>query len=252
MEPLEITVAIVAGIISNYLFIYTKSISSVYYFSKKYMFLKPYFKDEKLNIIISHHGTTKGDLYKSENTILVRIEEVLAIFYITEFFRKKLNNKTKIDIRTSNISIEELKNESFISLGSTINNELLGKLENILSKKGIPLQFNKETLSITINNEIFQPLVNSEKKVIKDYGILIKTPNPYSVEYNSLFCLGITGFSTNGIVQFITNEEESKNLKKSNKNIINEETICILFEFEIDNDLISDTKIKYIYSSKRF
>lgn len=247
----EFIVGVLSGIIANYLFSIIRLITKFYYLKKQYMFLKSFFKSDKVNIIISHHGTTKGDLYTSDNTILVRIEEVLSLSYISDFFRKNLNNNTKINIRTSNISIEELKNENFISLGSTINNELLVKLENVLSKKGIPLRFNKNSLDITINNEIFRTKTNDEKKVLKDYGILIKTSNPYSKNNTSLFCLGITGFSTMGIVQFITNQEQCEIFEKKYKNIVNEETICILFEFEIDNDLVSHTSIKYVFTSNK-
>lgn len=247
----EYIVGIISGIIANSFYSSIKLIFKFYNLKKQYMFLKHFFNNDNLEIIISHHGTTKGDLYKSEKTILVRIEEVLSLFYITDFFRKNLNNNTKINIHTSNISVEELKNENFISLGSTINNELLEKLENVLSKKGIPLRFNKDSLNITINNEIFSTQTNNEKKVIKDYGILIKTSNPYSKQNNSLFCLGITGFSTLGIVSFITDKTKNKLFEQKYKNIINEETICVLFEFEIDNDLVSETTIKYVFTSSK-
>jgi hypothetical protein len=189
---------------------------------------KPFLRDKSVTVVLS---TRPGPLKRS--TPRVSFDEMQAYADINKTL-------TKINISTipvsSEIALEEIREKNLVILGGPIANKVTANFWPIISKQ-LPFYFDLEKQIILAGQREYSPQLNENNILTKDYGIIMRVPNPLSNDKYIVLAMGCHGFSTHGLINMMVKIESAKEII----NATNNKDFAALVEFILqDNMLISE------------
>ncbi len=196
---------------------------------------KPFIHAEQLSIILS---TRPGPHDRS--TPRVSLLEMLSFANISSCLS---TIGIKILPKDSNVQVGEIKNDNLVVLGGPLANEISKEIWTNISID-IPFSLDTEKQLFRMANEEYVPEIEADGKLIKDYGIIIRQPQPFNSDLSLIYCLGCHGFATYGLTLYLTEKKYAKDLGAV---VGDKDNFVALIEFEIQNNLISTSKILHCF-----
>jgi hypothetical protein len=149
----------------------------------------------------------------------------------------------EISLKDSQVRLNEIKDKDLIVLGGPIANNVSNEIWELISPN-IPFSLEIENQVLYMADKKYEPIIGNREKFIKDYGIVIRQPQPFNPERTLLFCMGCHGFATYGITLYVTEFNYAKKLAEA---VGNKNSFVALIEFDIQNDSIASSKIVQCY-----
>lgn len=149
-----------------------------------------------------------------------------------------------IVLKDSQIRINDISDKDLIVLGGPVANDISKEIWKLISPK-IPFSLELENQIIQMADKKYEPVVGNREKFIKDYGIIIRQPQPFNPEKTLLFCMGCHGFATYGATLYTTEFNYAEKLADA---VGKKTSFVALLEFDIQNDTIASSKIVHCYT----
>lgn len=175
----------------------------IYTWLTKYFKFLPYrpiwkeFTSKDVSIILT--GRRLG------HTTKISFNEVISANRIKDIL------KIKSDIITADDNISELNEKNIIVLGSekvnNVSKEIMKQVSTFLKYSYTPDN------NLIINNEIFKSKYE-ENILIKDYGLVVKTTNPFNPLKSAILFAGNHGLGTQSSVKALTTKIEASEIVK--------------------------------------
>lgn len=160
-----------------------------------------FFNEKEVTVVLTTHD---GPYVRSSPRI--SFYEMEAYVKLQKVFASL---KIKLKPVSSEANIRETSTKSMIILGGPKSNKLCSIIYNKIQNN---LHYKIDIVSQSIkslNNE-YIPEFDSEGRITIDYGIIIKTVNPFNSEKNVLLAMGCHGLSTYGLMENILNKKKLK------------------------------------------
>lgn len=252
----SIKIPVVLGYASNLLFFlsgfFLKWIIHFFVQRGNHFFFKIFSKNSNIDII---YPTINVPFYNPQvvdqlisipaNVSLMPFAEATGIAEIKSFLEHIFKNK-KIQLIPATMVTHQ--NDIICVGGPSVNLITREFLRNRNYYNHIELVYPDNIIRDNSNHKIYKADIDSEGKIVNDYGVLIIGKNPMNTSRNIFFVFGIWGQGTNVSIKSLINLISFKNRKKIAKNLKQSKSCCILsradiHELEIGRPEIIDFKI---------
>lgn len=196
---------------------------------------KPFISNKKLSVILS---TRPGPHTRS--TPRVSLMEMLSYVNITN--RLSIIG-IEVSPKDSQTRITDVKNDDLVVLGGPFANDFSKEVWTRISNN-IPFSIDTEKQTFRMTDHEYAPIIGVDGKLIKDYGLIIRQPQPFNTDRTLIYCLGCHGFATHGTTLYLT---EFNSAKKLSDAVGNKNSFVALLEFDIQNNVIANSKILHCF-----
>lgn len=196
---------------------------------------KPFIQSKKLSVVLS---TRPGPYARS--TPRLSLLEMLSFVNISN---RLSSIGIEVSPKDSQVRIDDIKNENLVVLGGPLANEVAKEIWTRISPN-IPFSLDTEKQSFQMTTQEYIPVLGADGKIIKDYGIIIRQPQPFNPHMTLFYCLGCHGFSTHGTTLYLT---EYKYAKKLADAVGDKNSFVALIEFDVQNNNIAASKILHCF-----
>jgi hypothetical protein len=197
---------------------------------------KPFLNSKDVSLILS---TRAGPYERS----IPRISLLEMQGYVN--ISKRLSSVgIEVVLKDSQVRIKDIRDKDLIVLGGPVANDVSKEIWELISPK-IPFSLEIENQVLQMTDKKYEPVIGNREKFIKDYGIIIRQPQPFNPERTLLFCMGCHGFATYGATLYTT---EFNYVEKLADAVGKKNNFVALLEFDIQNDSIASSKIVHCYT----
>ncbi len=196
---------------------------------------KPFLQSKKLSVVLS---TRPGPYARS--TPRLSLQEMLSFVNISN---RLSSIGMEILPKDSQVRIDDIKNENLVVLGGPLANEVAKEVWARVSPN-IPFSLDTEKQSFRMSDQEYIPVLGTDGKLIKDYGIIIRQPQPFNPHMALFYCLGCHGFSTHGTTLYLTEFNYAKKLADA---VGDKSNFVALIEFDVQNNNIAASKILHCF-----
>lgn len=208
---------------------------------RKYLKLRPYrklwepfLKESKSLVVVS---TRPGPHARS--TLRVSFTEMEGYVEVSKLLSELGSNARVV---TDEISPDEVRSNNLIILGSPAANRVSDMIWQEISGK-LPFVFHLPEQSISIGDRSYIPKEDSEGVLETDYGLIVKSRNPFNQLKSMVIALGCHGLSTYGTMSLMTELESVKGIVKSTQDA----DFVALVQFQLKGNRIISSKILESY-----
>jgi hypothetical protein len=197
---------------------------------------KPFLNSKDVSLILS---TRAGPYERS----IPRISLLEMQGYVN--ISKRLSGVgIEVVLKDSQVRIKDIRDKDLIVLGGPVANDVSKEIWELISPE-IPFSLEIENQVLQMTDKKYEPVIGNREKFIKDYGIIIRQPQPFNPERTLLFCMGCHGFATYGATLYTT---EFNYVEKLADAVGKKNNFVALLEFDIQNDSIASSKIVHCYT----
>jgi len=170
---------------------------------------KPFLKDKHALVVLS---TRPGPYPRS--TPRVSLVEMQAYIEISKLSGRLGINMVPVSSETS---MDEIRSNNIILLGSSLANAVTAKMWRTVSDK-LPFVFHVDKQYLSIGDREFIPVEDEDGQLVTDYGLIIRQVHPFNSEKALVLAMGCHGFSTYGSMRMMTEIENARRLLKATAN----------------------------------